>query len=521
MDVHQYQVSFDTTHCLERFSSRRCLADESETTGCPEHRSSGHAGQYAVIDNEHPVFLAIRGSFRDAAQLSKKAMKRSISFYAYLAFLVCAVAILNLIALPYDRSHADQVTKVIYLLAAVALLNMANVRVDRGQLSLAGIAIGTTALTTNPLDATIIGLGISLGLASRGPRIILANGVIYAAIACIASIVAVPFHSSQGLTLASRLLVLLTYFAANLALVAVVLSIELKEPIRNVVRLNASAPFYVAFVYMALASLLVSYVLDGSALGYLLATIVFVLALALTDTIAGRRVRGVLESELSDADRHLFHSRAVEGVVHNLRNHMANAVGYLREIDSRRLDPVDRESLETATAAANDAVTVLRSLSQGATPKVTFAPGPVDLNELVTRALGMARPRARGKEVQLASRETPDWVKVRADPLLLREVITNLVNNAIDAVDHGGRVEATTGKRGNGSPFVSIADNGPGVSDEQRHRLFEPHFTTKEGGTGLGLFMSYGIVREHQGQLTYDGNRRGAVFTVTLPPFAG
>jgi signal transduction histidine kinase len=228
-----------------------------------------------------------------------------------------------------------------------------------------------------------------------------------------------------------------------------------------------------------------------------------------------------LESELSDADRHLFHSRAVEGVVHNLRNHMATAVGYLKEIDPRRLDPVDRDSIETATAAANDAVTVLKSLSQGATPRVTYAAEPVDLNELITRALGMARPRARTKEVQLSLRESPEEVKVRADPLLLREVITNLVNNAIDAVPPSGHVELKAGRRGNGWPFFSVVDNGPGISDENRHHLFEPHFTTKEGGTGLGLFMSYGIVREHQGQLLFEGNRRGAVFTVVLPPFNG
>ncbi len=200
---------------------------------------------------------------------------------------------------------------------------------------------------------------------------------------------------------------------------------------------------------------------------------------------------------------------------------MANAVGYLREIDPHRLDPVDRDSLETATAAATDAVTVLRDLSQGATPRVQFATGPIDLNELVSRAMGMARPRARTKEVQLAVRETPDVVNVRADPLLMREVITNLLNNAIDAVGQGGRIEATTGKRGSGWPYLSIADNGPSISDDQRHHLFEPHFTTKEGGTGLGLFMSYGIVREHQGQLLFEGNRRGAVFTVVLPPFSG
>ncbi|HLB88867.1 MAG TPA: HAMP domain-containing sensor histidine kinase, partial [Terriglobales bacterium] len=239
------------------------------------------------------------------------------------------------------------------------------------------------------------------------------------------------------------------------------------------------------------------------------------------DTIAGRRVRRVLESELSDADRHLFHSRAVEGVVHNLRNHMATAVGYLKEIDPRRLDPVDRDAVETATAAANDAVTVLRGLSQGATPRVSYATEPIDLNELASRALDMARPRARSKEVELGLRESPEDVKVRADPLLLREVITNLLNNAIDAAPQKGRVDLKTGRRGNGSPYCSVADNGPGVADENRHHLFEPHFTTKETGTGLGLFMSYGVVREHQGQLLFEGNRRGAVFTVVLPPFTG
>ena len=314
---------------------------------------------------------------------------------------------------------------------------------------------------------------------------------------------------------------LVTMHLCSWVMVAVGLSIRTGERISSIIRQNFTPSFYLAFGYFALASLLISYVLDGTPLGYLLATIVCVLALALTDTIAGRRVRRVLESELSDADRHVFHTRAVEGVVHNLRNHMATAVGYLKEIDPRRLDPVDRESIETATAAANDAVTVLRTLSQGATPRVNYAVEPVDLGELVTRALGMARPRARTKEVQLAVRESSEDLTVRADPLLMREVITNLVNNAVDAAPVNGRVELSTGKRSNGWPYFSVADNGPGVSDEHRHRLFEPHFTTKEGGTGLGLFMSYGVVREHQGELLYEGNRRGAVFTVVLPPYSG
>jgi signal transduction histidine kinase len=349
----------------------------------------------------------------------------------------------------------------------------------------------------------------------------LANLALATSINCAAAVLAVQLHMGGPLSIAARLVIQLAWVVANLALTAIAIRIRTGESISSIARKNFTMPFLAAFAYFALAAVLVSYVLDGTLLGYLLATIVCVLALALTDTIAGRRERTVLESELSDADRHLFHSRAVEGVVHNLRNHMATAVGYLRDIDRRRLDDVDRESLETAIEAANDAVAVLRSLAQGATPKVSYAPAAIDLNELAARAVGMARPRARGKEVQLAIRESAADVKVRADPLLLREVMTNLLNNAIDAVPHGGQVEVSTGRRENGWAFVSISDNGPGVPDEHRHHLFEPHFTTKEGGTGLGLFMSYGIVKEHQGQLLFEGNRRGAVFTVILPPFGG
>jgi signal transduction histidine kinase len=447
-------------------------------------------------------------------------LNRSFAFNGYLVLIAVGVVALNIWDRPFDVSHKDDVIEVSYLFAVSIALNFADVRMDRGHLTLGGIAIGATAIVMNPLHATVLSLAIAFGQLPRGIQATVRNTLIGVAVACVASTVAAQLRVGDTLGFGPRVLVLITMDLTDLILVTFGLSLLRRESVRNIARFNFSLDFFLALAYLGFAALLISYVLDGSLLGYFLATIVCVLALALTDTIAGRRVRRVLESELSDADRHLFHSRAVEGVVHNLRNHMANAVGYLREIDYRRLDPVDRESFETATAAANDAVTVLHSLSQGATPRVTYATAPVDLNELAQRALGMARPRARGKEVQLAIRESPDAVNVRADPLLMREVITNLVNNAVDAVEPGGHVEVSTGKRGNGWPYLTVADDGPGVPDDQRHHLFEPHFTTKEGGTGLGLFMSFGIVHEHQGQLNYEGNRRGAVFTVTLPPFA-
>ncbi len=425
---------------------------------------------------------------------------------------------LNVLYSEYDRGHPARVTEVAFLCVATALLSLQRVRLEHGRLSLHGIVLGAAAILTNPLDATVIGLLACIPEVRRGRWALLANASLQVVINCVAAIVSATLHDGAQISLGGRAITLLTLVGANLAIPPVLIWIRTGESVVSVVRQTFTPAFLVAFGYFALAGLLLTYVMDGSPVGYLLATIVCVLALALTDTIAGRRVRTVLESELSDADRHLFHSRAVEGVVHNLRNHMATAQAYLREIDGRQLDHVNPDSLVTATEATNDAVAVLHSLAQGATPKVSLSPNPVDLNELAVRAIGMARPRARLKEVQLSMRESAADVTVRADPLLMREVMTNLVNNAIEAAPNGGRVDLRTGRRPNGSPFVSIADNGPGVGEDHRHHLFEPHFTTKEGGTGLGLFMSYGIVREHQGELLYEGNRRGAIFTVVLPP---
>ncbi len=399
-------------------------------------------------------------------------MNRKAFAYLFLALVALLVLILDYQTRAQSVLHPDRVTDFLYLFVAMLVLGTVEVRLDRGRLTLAGLISGSAAILLNPVDATLVGLAIGLAMRDRGPWPLLANGILIGASTAIAATVATELRVGGGLSLEARGVVLAASGVASWILVAGVLSTRTGESIRSIVEHNFTASFYLAYAYFSLGALLITYVLDGSLLGYLLATIVCVLALA-------------------------------------------------KEIDPRRLDPVDRASIETATAAASDAVTVLKTLSQGATPRVTYASEPIDLNELITRALSMARPRARSKEVQLALRESPEQVNVRADPLLMREVVTNLVNNAIDAAHVHGHVELRAGRRDNGWPYFSVVDDGPGVSDDNRHHLFEPHFTTKEGGTGLGLFMSYGIVREHQGQLIYEGNRRGGVFTVPLPPFGG
>ena len=82
-------------------------------------------------------------------------------------------------------------------------------------------------------------------------------------------------------------------------------------------------------------------------------------------------------------------------------------------------------------------------------------------------------------------------------------------------------VKLSTGTRRGGWASLSVADSGPGISDQQRDHLFEPHYTTKPAGTGMGLFTAFGVVREHGGQLIYEGGSKpGATFTVLIPVVA-
>jgi CheY-like chemotaxis protein len=107
---------------------------------------------------------------------------------------------------------------------------------------------------------------------------------------------------------------------------------------------------------------------------------------------------------------------------------------------------------------------------------------------------------------------------VAGDPSELREALTNIVLNALDAMPEGGRLVLTTAGDASGA-HVAVADTGPGMSESVRQRVFDPFFTTKaEKGTGLGLSVSYGIVTRHGGRIDlWSEAGHGSTFTVWIP----
>jgi len=168
-----------------------------------------------------------------------------------------------------------------------------------------------------------------------------------------------------------------------------------------------------------------------------------------------------------------------------------------------------REGVERAIAIVRD----MREIAQGG----SLARDSVDLNELLSAVVRMAATqRRRGSGIVERYAPLP---RVLGNAGQLRQVFLNLIVNALQAVGDTGRVEIATASEAGGI-CVHVRDDGPGIAPEHRDRIFVPFFTTKPAGegTGLGLYISYQIVRGHSGEIRVDSRPgAGATFTVWLP----
>jgi two-component system, NtrC family, sensor histidine kinase HydH len=143
----------------------------------------------------------------------------------------------------------------------------------------------------------------------------------------------------------------------------------------------------------------------------------------------------------------------------------------------------------------------------------------IDLVPLVEKTIALAEPRARQQRINLKM-FTPDQpVLVDGDPDQLQQVLLNLILNAIDMVQKDGHVNVNLfDNSSTGTIKLEVVDDGPGIPAEMSDRIFEPFFSTRESGTGIGLAVSLRIVEQHNGSIVAaNRDHGGAVFTATLP----
>lgn len=153
---------------------------------------------------------------------------------------------------------------------------------------------------------------------------------------------------------------------------------------------------------------------------------------------------------------------------------------------------------------------------------VRFAAGhalrkaPTNLNQLTGELLDFLAPQAERARIRLVREFSRDLPSVDVDPNLMRQAILNLLVNAQQVLPSGGEIRIRTADTGE-DVRLSVTDNGPGIPAEHRGKIFNLYFSTKPGGTGLGLPMVKKIIEEHDGRIEVDTQlNRGTTFTICL-----
>jgi C4-dicarboxylate-specific signal transduction histidine kinase len=174
--------------------------------------------------------------------------------------------------------------------------------------------------------------------------------------------------------------------------------------------------------------------------------------------------------------------------------------------------------MKNENSRASDIVASVRALFKTTAPQRTM----VEINRLLREMLRMVENDLHVHGVSVSTEFQEDIPQVRADPIQLRQVILNLVKNAIDAIAIGPTtikaIRLITTHDGKSAVSLYVQDTGPGVTLDHETQLFGPFFTTKHSGMGLGLSISRRIIEDHGGNLRLtETTSKGCTFEITLP----
>jgi len=210
------------------------------------------------------------------------------------------------------------------------------------------------------------------------------------------------------------------------------------------------------------------------------------------------------------------------GVAHNVNNTLTGILGRAQLILRHANDPGKiQNGLELIIKSAEDGAQIIRRIQDFARQRPSREFETIAVAELLKDACEMTRPRwealADLRPIRLALFADCEAL-IKGDPVELREVLVNMIFNAIDAMPEGGDIRLAT-HESRDQVIISITDSGLGMTHEVKSRLFDPFFTTKgRKGTGMGLAVSFGIVRRHAGSIDVESEPgRGTTFRISLP----
>ncbi|HEY8368050.1 MAG TPA: PAS domain S-box protein [Thermodesulfobacteriota bacterium] len=233
--------------------------------------------------------------------------------------------------------------------------------------------------------------------------------------------------------------------------------------------------------------------------------------------------RVALERAAQQADKLAVLGTLSAGVAHEINNPigiiMSRIELMIEDADRTGLPAEVRDDLAVLRRNAERVARIARSLLSYAR-KTPGQKAPLDLNTVVDEMLLLVGKQAITEKITIEKQLGANLPLVVGDVNQLAQVLLNLVNNAREAMTGGGTIRLTTSADPDRPGWVrlSVADTGPGIPADLQGRIFDPFFTTKPTGSGLGLAVSFGIVKDHGGVMTVESREgEGATFTIALP----
>ena len=226
-----------------------------------------------------------------------------------------------------------------------------------------------------------------------------------------------------------------------------------------------------------------------------------------------------LRDRAEQAQRLAVLGRLATGLAHEIRNPLSSISGSVEMVrEGNALGPEDRHLLGIVVSEVERLNQLVTTMLQAGRPS-QLEPQMADLRTLIQDVVAVARADATTSNALSIEEHCPEEpVIARVDPDRMRQVIWNLVKNALQASPHGGTVKVTTGWSGTGDAYLDVVDRGSGISDSQKLRLFDVFYSGRSYGVGLGLALVKQIVDQHDATIeVLDLPEGGTCFRVVLP----
>ncbi len=223
-----------------------------------------------------------------------------------------------------------------------------------------------------------------------------------------------------------------------------------------------------------------------------------------------------LQQEILKMDKLATVGELTSGIAHEIRNPLAGIKTTAQALKEEMPENDHRSAYVSRIITEIDRLNkLLLNFFDFAKPKELNL-RPCDIKKIIEDALFIVQDTARQNHVRIMELYPTEDIKIKADPDVVQQVLMNVFINALQAMPTGGVMEVHL-SQGGSHVEISVSDTGKGIPGDIRSRIFDPFFTTKPKGIGLGLSISYRLMKMHSGNITFVSGPKGSTFTISLP----